>query len=221
LQFPDFQIEQTFWDKNILVAGIDEAGRGCLAGPVVAASVIFPKNFENSEINIINDSKKLSKKNREVAFEFIISNAISYSFSIIDSSIIDNINILNASQLAMNLSIRTLQQDENFHCLIDGNYFLNMEGIEFSTIVKGDSKSISIAAASIIAKVIRDRFVTDYLNILHPNFHFDEHLGYATKKHYSALDRFGKTSFHRNTFLKKYFEQKKISTNNPKIFDIY
>lgn len=221
MQFPNFQIEQTFWDKNLLVAGIDEAGRGCLAGPVVAAAVIFPMNFENSEIKIINDSKKLSKKNREVAFNFIISNAISYSYTIIDSSLIDRINILNASQLAMNLSIKNLNQNENFHCLVDGNYFLNMEGRTFTTIVKGDSISISIAAASIIAKVIRDRFVNDYLDILHPDFAFNEHLGYATKKHYIAIDKFGKTSFHRISFLKKYYEQKKISTNNPKIFDIY
>lgn len=220
MQFPDFQIEQSFWDKNILVAGIDEAGRGCLAGPVVAASVIFPKNFQNNEISNINDSKKLSKKNREVAFEFIISNAISYSFSIIDSSIIDKINILNASQLAMNLSIRRLKPDENFHCLVDGNYFLNMEAVEFSTIVKGDSKSISIAAASIIAKVIRDRFVANYLDVLFPKYQFASHLGYATKKHFEALDSYGKTSFHRDTFLKKYYEQKKISTNTPTIFDI-
>jgi ribonuclease HII len=242
LNLPTFQIEQQYWKKNQLVIGLDEAGRGCLAGPVFAAAVSFPANFnlENSISNyidnyferneivqdsrefklfskiknspsiLINDSKLLDKNTREVAYNFIIQNAQSYSISQVDSVIIDEINILQASQLAFHKSLDELNPT-NEHLLIDGNYFNKFKDFGHSTIIKGDSKSISIAAASILAKVSRDNYMRTIAHVYYPQFGFDKHVGYATKEHFVSLENFGVTEFHRQSFLKKYFERK----NNP------
>jgi ribonuclease HII len=215
LNFPDFSEEQKYWDNETFIVGVDEAGRGCLAGPVVAAAVVFPINFAvDNSICVINDSKKLNLKQRLKCFQYITQNAIDFSVAIVDSSIIDEINILNASILAMNLAISKLHKIK-FHLLIDGNRFYTKLPFSYTTIVQGDSKSISISAASIIAKVTRDNFVRDYLHQIYPNYKFDKHLGYATKHHFEAIDKFGTTPDHRKSFLVKYYARKNYQINKP------
>lgn len=181
------------------LAGVDEAGRGPLAGPVVAAAVILPKNFHHKEID---DSKKLSHKQREKLFDIITQNAISYSFSVISQNTIDEINILNASLLAMKKSVLKLKPSPEI-VLIDGNKKFS-SGLELIPIVKGDSLSQSIAAASIIAKVIRDRMM-NRLAEKYPEYGWDKNKGYPTKQHIEALLKFGPTHIHRISFLKKIF----------------
>lgn len=179
-----------------LIAGVDEAGRGPLAGPVVAAAVILPKN---KLIFGINDSKKISEKKRDELFKIINEVAISIGIGIVDNYIIDEINILNATKLAMKKAILSLKIKPDF-LLIDA---LNLTDINIKqkNIIKGDSLSISIAAASIIAKVTRDRIVNEYDN-LYPEYGFKNHKGYGTKKHYEAIKKFGITPVHRKSFLK-------------------
>lgn len=193
-------IDIEFYNKGIqFLAGVDEAGRGPLAGPVVAASVILPQNFYNEEIN---DSKKLTHTQREKLFEIIISNAISYSFSVISQDTIDKINILNSSLLAMKKSVQKLKPVPQL-VLVDGNKTFESE-LNTLPVVKGDTLSQSIAAASIIAKVIRDKMMVR-LSEKYSDYGWEKNKGYPTKSHIQAIRNFGITPVHRKTFLKKLF----------------
>lgn len=180
-----------------LVCGIDEAGRGPLSGPVCAAAVILPMNCE---IEGINDSKKLSEKKREKLFDIIIEKALAYSIEMVDAKTVDEINILQATFLAMRNAVANLEIKPDV-ALIDGNQKPKLE-IEERTLVKGDSKSISIAAASILAKVSRDRYMLA-LDEKYPQYCFSKHKGYGTKFHYEKIAEFGICDEHRRTFLKK------------------
>ncbi|TAL71123.1 MAG: ribonuclease HII [Bacteroidetes bacterium] len=197
-KYPDYSIEKQFVNKGF-IAGIDEAGRGPLAGPVVAAAVILQDKLLSK--SGINDSKKLKEKEREKLFDLIRKKSLSYSFSFIDNEIIDKINILQATQVAMKKAVEKLIIKPD-HLLVDGNYF-NEFGITYTTIVKGDSKSISIASASIVAKVVRDKWMVDVADKLFPEYGFAKHKGYATKEHYRAIEKYGLCPLHRRSFLKK------------------
>ena len=187
--------EKTYWDKGVvLIAGIDEAGRGPLAGPVVAASVIIDKNFD---ITDINDSKKISPLKRIVLFDKIIENAIDVSIGIAHEHEIDNLNILQATFLAMRRALGNMKVAPE-QLLIDGP-MSDIEIIPVENIISGDSKSASIAAASIIAKVYRDRMMEEYHKI-YPEYGFNKHKGYGTKKHIESLIKFKATPIHRKTF---------------------
>ena len=193
-----WEIENSLKEKGYkLVAGVDEAGRGPLAGPVYAAAVILP---EGARLDGINDSKKLSEKKREELFEKIIEMAISYSVFSVDEKEIDEINILNATHKAMNGAVSGLKIAPDY-VIIDGNSIKGME-TPHETVVKGDAKSISIAAASILAKVSRDRYITEMAE-KYPEYGFDKHKGYGTKAHTDAILEYGVSPIHRKTFLKK------------------
>lgn len=195
------------FDKKYLVngikflAGTDEAGRGPLAGPVVAAAVILPQDFYDERIN---DSKKLSASLREELFKVICKNALTYSFTSISHTKIDEINILKASLLAMKKSVKRLKIQPEI-ILVDGNKTFNYDA-EVIPIVKGDSKSLSIASASIIAKVIRDRIMLK-LAKEYPNYGWEGNKGYPTKEHIAAVLEYGACSIHRKTFLSKIYER--------------
>lgn len=185
------------------ICGVDEAGRGPLCGPVSVAAVIMPKGLV---IDGVNDSKKLTEKKREELFEIIIKNAIAYSIVFEDEKTIDEINILNATLLGMNKAINNLNPKADF-ALIDGN---RNKGIEIpnKTIVKGDSRSHSIACASVLAKVARDRLLLEY-DKKYPEYGFKNHKGYGTKAHYEAIEKYGILPIHRRSFLRKYLENGK------------
>ncbi|NCC87024.1 MAG: ribonuclease HII [Clostridia bacterium] len=193
--------QQALNDGFKIVCGIDEAGRGPLAGPVFAAAVILPMGFE---IEGVNDSKKLSEKKREQLFDIITQNAVAYSVATATEKEIDDINILRATFLAMNRAVSALSVNSDI-ALIDGNQKPGLE-IEQRTIVKGDSKSISIAAASILAKVSRDRYMVQLAQV-YPQYQFEKHKGYGTKLHYEMLEQYGICEIHRRTFLKKLLER--------------
>lgn len=178
------------------IAGVDEAGRGPLAGPVYAAAVILPDDIY---IEGINDSKKLSEKKRDALFDEIREKAIAYSICSVDNNKVDEINILNATFEAMNNAVNGLPIPPDY-VLIDGNRIKGMQ-IPHETVVKGDAKSISIAAASILAKVSRDRFMIEAAK-KYPGYGFEKHKGYGTKAHYEAIERQGICEIHRRTFLK-------------------
>ncbi len=180
-----------------LIAGVDEAGRGPLAGPVYAAAVILP---ENVRLDGINDSKKLSEKKRDELFDKIIEAAVDYAIYSIDEGIIDRVNILNATHLAMNGAVNALKTTPDY-VIIDGNSINGMT-LPHETLVKGDAKSISIAAASILAKVSRDRYITEMAE-KYPEYGFEKHKGYGTKAHTDAILEHGVCPIHRRTFLKK------------------
>ncbi len=180
------------------ICGVDEAGRGPLAGPVVAAAVILPQDYE---IEGLNDSKKLSEKKREQLFDVICEKALAYAISFADEKEIDSVNILNATFNAMKRAVSELSVTPEI-VLVDGNANPGMN-IECRTIVKGDAKSASIAAASILAKVSRDRFMCR-LAEEYPQYHFEKHKGYPTKLHYQLLNEYGASPVHRNSFLKKW-----------------
>ena len=180
-----------------LIAGVDEAGRGPLAGPVCVASVILP---ENAYLEKINDSKKLTEKKREVLFDIICEKAISYSIGIATEEEIDEINILNATFLAMRRAVEGLSVKPDY-ALIDGNQHPKLS-IPDETVVKGDGKSMSIAAASILAKVSRDRFMLQIAE-KYPEYCFEKHKGYGTKLHYEMIEKYGVAPVHRRSFLKK------------------
>ncbi len=184
---------ETEYKNYNLIAGVDEVGRGCLFGPVVAACVILPKDFNFSDIK---DSKKLSRKKRELLYNYIINNCIEYSVTSIDNNIIDQINILQATKLAMKKSIYDLKNRPDI-VLIDA---VKLEiSIENRSIIKGDTLSYSIACASIIAKVTRDRYVTS-LAKKYPNYSLETNMGYGTKKHIEAIYEYGITKYHRQSF---------------------
>ena len=178
--------------KNI--AGIDEAGRGPLAGPVVAAAVIFP-----SQVNIpgLNDSKKLSTKKREELFPKIQEISVSYGLAVVGQKVIDKINILQAARLAMKQAVEKLKITPGL-LLIDGNQKIDSTLNQWA-IVKGDSRSLSIAAASVLAKVTRDRIMDGY-HKLYPQYEFNRHKGYGTKHHRNLIQEYGPCPIHRNTF---------------------
>lgn len=179
------------------ICGVDEAGRGPLCGPVAAAAVIMP---EGLIIDGVNDSKKLSEKKREELFDIIIENAISFRIEFSDEKTIDEINILNATMQAMERAISGLDPKADF-ALIDGNCSRGIT-LPNRTVVKGDSLSHSIACASILAKVSRDRLMLKY-DEMYPEYGFKAHKGYGTKAHYEAIQKYGILPIHRKTFLKK------------------
>lgn len=200
----DFEFEFAAKSKGYsAVCGVDEAGRGPLAGPVFAAAVILP---ENCEIEGLNDSKKISEKKRDALFDVIKEKAISWSVASVDEKTIDEINILQATYLAMRKAVEGLDVPADY-ALIDGNRMPPLE-IEGETIVKGDAKSPSIAAASILAKVSRDRFMLE-LDEKYPQYQFAKHKGYGTKLHYEMLTEHGISACHRMSFLKSFTGEKK------------
>lgn len=195
---PDFSFENEARQKGYkFICGVDEAGRGPLAGPVCAAAVILP---ENCEIEGLNDSKKLSEKKREQLYDIIIEKALDYSISYGTLEEIEEYNILEATYIAMNRAIDGLKNSADF-ALIDGNRVPRGIKIPCETVVKGDSKSYSIAAASILAKVTRDRLMLQY-DKKYPQYLFAAHKGYGTKAHYEAIAQHGVCEIHRLSFLK-------------------
>lgn len=194
---PTYEYEHKAYDSGFkCVCGIDEAGRGPLAGPVFAAAVVLPVDCE---IPGLNDSKKLTEKKRDALFEVIIEKAIAYSVASASEKEIDEINILNATYLAMNRAFDGLSVKPDM-ALIDGNREPGVDAVQ-KTIVKGDSKSMSIAAASILAKVSRDRYMLEIAK-LYPQYEFQKHKGYGTKLHYERIREHGISDVHRKTFLK-------------------
>lgn len=186
--------DQTLWKKYSLIAGVDEAGRGPLAGPVVAAAVVLPKNYLHPEID---DSKKLSSVKREKLYTTIAETAIAYAFGVVDAGTIDAINILEATKRAMHMAISSLNPMPQF-ALIDGHPIGNLS-IRYQALAKGDTLSISIAAASILAKVHRDRIMCEY-HKRYPQYHFHRHKGYPTKLHRDCIQRYGACAIHRKSF---------------------
>ncbi|MBQ7740139.1 MAG: ribonuclease HII [Eubacterium sp.] len=185
-----------------LVCGVDEAGRGPLAGPVYAAAVILP---EGHIIEGVNDSKKISEKKRELLFDKIKEEALYYSIASASEKEIDELNILNATYLAMKRAVEGLEIKADY-AMIDGNRMPPLD-IDGETIIKGDAKSASIAAASILAKVSRDRYMLKMAEI-YPEYQFEKHKGYGTKLHYEMLDKYGESPIHRKTFLKSWYAKK-------------
>ena len=195
---PDLVVEEEQYARGFTaVAGVDEAGRGPLAGPVCAAAVLLPRGIE---IAGLDDSKKLSEKKREMLYDIIIDRALAYGIAFASPAEIDEINILNATFLAMNRAIDAMGIKPDL-CIIDGN---RAGGIvcEHICLVKGDSISLSVAAASVLAKVTRDRYMKE-LDKSYPGYGFAKHKGYPTKEHYAAINSLGPSEVHRNSFLKK------------------
>ena len=176
-------------------AGTDEAGRGCLAGPVVAAAVILPQEFEH---RLLNDSKKLTEKQRLELKPFIEKHALTFAVNFVWQGEIDRINILNASIVAMHRSIKALKIQPEF-IIVDGNKFKKYNDIPHETIVKGDGKYLSIAAASILAKTYRDAYMKK-IHVEFPQFNWQQNKGYPTEEHRNALIEFGATPYHRRSF---------------------
>ena len=201
---PDFEYESLCKQKGYkFVCGVDEAGRGPLAGPVCAAAVILP---DGVEIDGLNDSKKLTEKKREKLYDVIIEKALAYSVAFASVEEIEEVNILNATYLAMNRAIEGLLQRPDF-ALIDGNRVPKGITVPCETVVKGDAKSCSIAAASVLAKVTRDRLLLEYAE-KYPEYGFEAHKGYGTAAHYEAIRKYGVLPIHRMSFLKSFFEGK-------------
>ena len=193
-----WELENRLYDQGYqAVCGVDEAGAGPLAGPVYAAAVILPRGLT---LPYLNDSKKVTPRRREILFDQIREQAIAYAVAWADEKEIDEINILNARMLAMDRAIKMLNPAADF-ALIDGN---RNQGIELQNemVVHGDARSASIAAASILAKVSRDRFMVE-LAEQYPQYAFEKHKGYPTKLHYERLRQYGPSPVHRKTFLKK------------------
>lgn len=186
---------RSFFSRKLIEAGCDEAGRGCLAGPVVAAVVILPKRYRNP---ILNDSKKLTRLQREMLREEIMRKALAWNIAMVDNHEIDRLNILRATYKAMHLAIEGLNRKPEL-LLIDGNNFIPFKDIPFKTIVQGDAKFMSIAAASVLAKTFRD----DYMIKLHeqfPGYGWNSNKGYPTQEHRDAIAKVGITDYHRRTF---------------------
>ena len=194
---PDYSYEKSALEKGYtVVAGTDEAGRGPLAGPVCAAAVILPQDLV---IEGLNDSKKISEKKREKLYDIILEKAISYGIAFATNEEIDEINILNASQLAMRRAVAQLTPEPDL-VLVDGKIARDFS-MDTMPIVKGDSLSMSIAAASILAKVTRDRYCME-MDKAYPEYHFVAHKGYPTKEHMDLVRELGPCPIHRKTFLK-------------------
>ena len=200
----DYSIENEYREKGFnIICGVDEAGRGPLAGPVYAAAVILPSDCV---IEGLNDSKKLTEKKREALFDEIKEKALAYGIASADEKEIDEINILNATFLAMKRAIASLSVRPDL-ALIDGNQKPHTD-IEDVTVIKGDAKSMSIAAASVLAKVSRDRFMLEMAE-KYPQYEFARHKGYGTKLHYEKIAQYGVCDIHRRTFLKKILGEQK------------
>ncbi|MDB4590326.1 ribonuclease HII [bacterium] len=182
-------------NQQLIECGTDEAGRGCLAGPVTAAAVILPNNFKN---NILTDSKQLSEKKRKLLKLIIEEQSVTFGVSHIMMNKIDRINILNASILAMQKSIESLATKPQ-HIAVDGNRFKSFNNIPFSCIIKGDSKYLHIAAASILAKTYRDAYMSQIHNEF-PMYNWKKNKGYPTREHREAIKKFGITKYHRKSF---------------------
>lgn len=194
------QIEEEIYKNNLdyhYICGIDEAGRGPLAGPVVVASVIMPRD---SMIEGVNDSKKVSEKKREALYEQIIEEAISYGVGIIDQKEIDEINILNATKKGLTTSLKELNVKPDI-ILVDALNKIDTLGIPYRSIIKGDAKAYSISAASIIAKVTRDRIMRQWDEV-YPMYGFEKHKGYGTAVHIQAIKEYGLCPIHRKSFVK-------------------
>lgn len=185
----------SYYKKGAIEAGCDEAGRGCLAGPVVAAAVILPSNFSHRRLT---DSKLLTEKIRYQLREEIENTALAFAIGIINNKEIDELNILKSSIIAMHQALDMLNRKFE-HIIIDGNKFLNYHDIPHQCIVKGDSKYYSIAAASILAKTYRDDIMNE-LHELHPEYNWKKNKGYPTKQHREAIKKFGPTPYHRMSF---------------------
>ncbi len=186
---------KSYMYHNLTEAGCDEAGRGCLAGPVVASAVILPKNFKHP---VLNDSKKLSARTRELLRWEIISSAISWKVAFVGNDEIDELNILRASIKAMHIALDGLEKTPQF-IIVDGNSFYPYKNIDHKTVIKGDSTYFSIAAASVLAKTFRD----EYMERIHPEFPqygWDRNKGYATELHRDAIKKYGITPYHRRSF---------------------
>lgn len=192
------EIDKSYFKEGYnYICGIDEAGRGPLAGPVVVAAVIMPKD---SMIEGVNDSKKVSEKKREKLYELIIEEAISYSVGIVDQNEIDRINILNATKAGLTEAVRTLKVKPEL-ILVDALTNIDTCGVPYKSIIKGDAKSYSIVAASIIAKVTRDRIMREWDKV-YPQYGFEKHKGYGTAAHISAIKENGLCPLHRLSFVK-------------------
>ena len=195
------EIEKKLYDKGFdLICGIDEAGRGPLAGPVVIAGVIMP---QNSMIEGVNDSKKVSEKKREKLYDLILEEAISYSVAVIGQDVIDEINILNATKQGVTAVVEGLDVKPNL-ILLDALKGINTKGIPYDSIIKGDAKCYNISAASIVAKVTRDRIMRQWDEI-YTQYGFIKHKGYGTAMHIQALKEYGPSPIHRKTFIKNFF----------------
>jgi ribonuclease HII len=181
--------------NNLTEAGCDEAGRGCLAGPVVAAAVILPKNYKHS---VLNDSKKLSPRQRAILRDEIMKSAIAWKVAFVDNAEIDEINILRASIKAMHIAIEGLEKVPQF-LLIDGNRFYPYKDIKHKTIIKGDGLYFSIAAASVLAKTFRDEFM-EKIHTEFPQYGWNKNKGYPTSFHREAIMKYGITPYHRKSF---------------------
>ena len=193
-----WELENEIYDSGVwLICGVDEAGRGPLAGPVCAAAVILPRN---TEIAGLNDSKKLSEIKREKLYDEICEKAVSFGIAFASVEEIEQLNILNAAMLAMNRAIAQLEPQPEL-ALIDGNRSSAIE-INSRCVIKGDAKCADIAAASILAKVTRDRYMLEMAE-KYPEYHFERHKGYGTKLHYEALREYGPCEIHRPSFLRK------------------
>jgi len=186
---------KSYMYNNLTEAGCDEAGRGCLAGPVVAAAVILPKNYKHP---VLNDSKKLTPKQRSELREEIINSAIAWKVAFVDNTEIDEINILRASIKAMHIAIEGLEKTPQF-LLIDGNRFYPYKSVKYSTVIKGDSIYFSIAAASILAKTHRDEYMVK-IHAEFPQYGWDRNKGYPTSYHRAAILKYGITPYHRKSF---------------------
>ncbi len=194
------QIEKSFHEKGIkYIAGIDEAGRGPLAGPVVVASVIMP---EGSMIEGVNDSKKVSEKKREKLYDLILEEAVSYGIGIIYQDEIDKINILQATKKGLTEAVEQMDIKPDL-IMVDALTGIDTLGIPYHSIIKGDAKCYSISAASIIAKVTRDRIMREWDKV-YPEYGFASHKGYGTAKHISALKEYGPCPIHRRSFIKHF-----------------
>ena len=194
------QADKEFFDMGMnYVCGIDEAGRGPLAGPVVVASVIMPKD---SMIEWVNDSKKVTEKRREILYEKILEEAISYGIAVIDQEEIDDINILQATKKGLTQAVTSMKIKPDV-ILVDALTGIDTLGIPYKSIIKGDANSYSIAAASILAKVTRDRIMREWDKI-YPEYGFEGHKGYGTAKHIQAIREKGLCPIHRKTFTKNF-----------------
>lgn len=198
-----WEIQRSYQEKGYrMICGVDEAGRGPLAGPVCAAAVILPDGYD---IPGLNDSKQLTDKKRRELYPVIKKEAIAYGIAFVDEKVIDQVNILNATFMAMKDAIGQLEVTPEL-ALIDGNRVSDF-GVEAIPVVKGDAKVASIAAASILAKVARDDFMTEMAQ-QYPEYGFEIHKGYGTKRHYAAIEEYGMCPVHRRTFLKKFYGEK-------------
>lgn len=187
-----------YYQTKLIEAGCDEAGRGCLAGPVFAAAVILPRNFKNSTLN---DSKKLNRKQRDELRTLIEQQAVAFAVASVDSATIDEINILNASLLAMHQALDGLTKKFEL-ILVDGNRFKPYKNIPYHTIIQGDGKYMNIAAASILAKTYRDEYM-EQQHLLYPHYDWLSNKGYGVQKHREAMRQYGQSPLHRKSFVLK------------------